>query len=47
VAITEGLKGGERVVTTGQLLLAPGGKVRIEEPAKAASASAGAGKAAQ
>ncbi len=45
VAITEGLKGGERVVTTGQLLLTPGGKVRIEEPAAARSSQAKAGGA--
>jgi len=30
VAITEGLKGGERVVTSGQLAVTPGGKVQIE-----------------
>jgi multidrug efflux system membrane fusion protein len=34
VAVTEGLKAGERVVTAGQLLVSPGGKVRIEEPAQ-------------
>jgi len=32
VAITEGLKGGERVVTSGQLAVTPGGKVQIEAP---------------
>jgi multidrug efflux system membrane fusion protein len=51
VAVTEGLKAGERVITAGQLLVAPGGKVRIEEaPAsdasKATGGSAGQGKAA-
>ena len=31
VAVTAGLKGGERVVTAGQLGVTPGGKVRFEE----------------
>jgi multidrug efflux system membrane fusion protein len=34
VVITEGLKAGEKVVTTGQLTLAPGEKVRIHETAQ-------------
>jgi hypothetical protein len=42
VAVTEGLKAGERVITAGQLLVAPGGKVRIEEaPAPDASKATG------
>ncbi len=52
VAVTEGVKAGERVVAAGQLLISPGGKVRIEEPAaeggpqaKAAGASTGRAKA--
>ena len=32
VAITQGLKDGERVITAGQLAVTPGGKVRIEQP---------------
>ncbi len=32
VAITDGVKGGERVITSGQLAVTPGGRVRIEEP---------------
>jgi multidrug efflux system membrane fusion protein len=52
VAVTEGVKAGERVVTAGQLLVSPGGKVRIEEPAAegappAKAADASAGKAAR
>jgi multidrug efflux system membrane fusion protein len=31
VAITSGLKGGERVITAGQLGVTPGGKVRFEQ----------------
>jgi multidrug efflux pump subunit AcrA (membrane-fusion protein) len=31
VAVIEGLKPGERVVTAGQLGVTPGGKVRVEE----------------
>lgn len=49
VAVTEGVKAGERVIVAGQMLVAPGGKVRIEEPAagaRAAGASADQGKAA-
>ena len=34
VVIEKGLSAGERVVTTGQLGVTPGGKVRIAEPAK-------------
>jgi multidrug efflux pump subunit AcrA (membrane-fusion protein) len=30
VAVAEGLKGGERVVTAGQLAVTPGGKVRSQ-----------------
>ncbi len=33
VAVTDGVKAGERVIVAGQMLVAPGGKVRIEEPA--------------
>jgi len=53
VAVTEGVKAGERVIVAGQMLVAPGGKVRIEEPppeggagTKPAGASADQGKAA-
>ncbi len=47
VAVTEGVKAGERVITAGQLLVSPGGKVRIEEPAAegAPQAAARASKA--
>jgi len=49
VAITGGVKDGERVVSSGQLAVTPGGKVRIEEPgapkgsAETSKASAGDG----
>ena len=33
VVVTEGLKAGEKVVTSGQLTVTPGGKVRIQEAA--------------
>jgi multidrug efflux pump subunit AcrA (membrane-fusion protein) len=39
VIVTAGLKPGERVVTAGQMGVAPGGKVRIE-PAPAATGTA-------
>jgi multidrug efflux system membrane fusion protein len=42
IVIAEGVKEGERVVTNGQLGVTPGGKVRIEEPAKTAATSGGA-----
>lgn len=46
IVITQGLKAGERVVTTGQLGVTPGGKVRVAEPsaAEAASGSGNGGK---
>jgi multidrug efflux pump subunit AcrA (membrane-fusion protein) len=34
VVIDKGINAGERVVTTGQLGVTPGGKVRIAEPTK-------------
>ncbi len=40
VAVAQGLKGGEQVVTTGQLAVTPGGKVRVQE---AATPRSGAG----
>jgi len=43
VAVTDGVKAGERVIVAGQMLVAPGGKVRIEE-AGAESAPGGQGK---
>jgi multidrug efflux system membrane fusion protein len=33
VVVTEGLKAGEKVVTSGQLTVTPGAKVRVQEPA--------------
>lgn len=38
VVVLKGVQAGERVVTVGQLAVTPGGKVRIEQPAPAASA---------
>ncbi len=43
VVVTEGITANERVVLAGQLLVRPGGKVRVA-PAAPASASSGAGK---
>jgi len=41
VVIDLGIKPGERVVVNGQMAVTPGGKVRIDEPQAAESASAG------
>lgn len=42
IVIEKGVNSGEQVVTNGQLGVTPGGKVRIEEPAKTAATSGGA-----
>ena len=41
IVVEQGVKPGERVVTTGQLGVMPGGKVRVDSPAPAAPAPAG------
>jgi multidrug efflux system membrane fusion protein len=44
VVVTDGLKGGETVVTDGQLRLVPGAKVQFQSPtAQASPAATGAG----
>jgi multidrug efflux system membrane fusion protein len=43
VVVTQGVKAGERVVTTGQIGVAPGGKVRIEAAAGGGSPAGQAG----
>jgi membrane fusion protein, multidrug efflux system len=40
IVVTEGLKAGEHVVTTGQMGVVPGGKVRVEAPGAPASPTA-------
>ena len=42
IVVENGVAAGERVVTTGQLGVTPGGKVRIEQPATPAAAGDGA-----
>jgi len=37
IVVENGVQPGERVVTTGQLGVTPGGKVRIEQPASTSS----------
>jgi hypothetical protein len=43
VVIENGVAAGERVVTTGQLGVTPGGKVRIEQPVPSAPGNATSG----
>jgi len=42
IVITSGVKAGDRVVLTGQMMLQPGGKVRTEDPTATAPANASA-----
>jgi multidrug efflux system membrane fusion protein len=43
VVVTEGVTANERVVLSGQLLIRPGGKVRLETGAPAATTASAAG----
>ena len=44
--LSDGVKAGERVVTDGQIRLAPGAAVNVEEPRRPPGAAAGIGGAA-
>jgi multidrug efflux system membrane fusion protein len=46
LVILDGVKAGERVITTGQFLVQPGGKVHVTDPAAAVGSPAGAPAAA-
>jgi hypothetical protein len=43
VIVRSGVKSGDRVITTGQIAVMPGGKVRIEEPQSPAGAAVAPG----